>query len=116
MKDNSDSLQNAGMSLRFRCRRVPATEKKNALFTLSVAFRHHVEKKRSVVGSKQRLARDVLGPRLRINAVRAKNDRRNLEVRRPSFGRTPKRRSGRPPLRRDFTCTFRAGPNHGGRR
>ena len=49
-------------------------------------------------------------------ALRAKNDRRSLEVRRPSFGRTPKQRSGRPPPRRDFTCTFRAGPNHGGRR
>ena len=43
-------------------------------------------------------------------ALRAKNDRRSLEVRRPSFGRTPKRRSGRPPPRRDFTCTFRAEP------
>src|ERR1700687_5153382 len=43
-----------------------------------------------------------------------KNDRRSLEVRRPSFGRTPKRRTGRPPPRRDFTCTFRAGLNHGG--
>jgi hypothetical protein len=74
-------------------------------------LRHHVEKKRSVVGLKQRLTRDVPGPRLRINAVRAKNDRRSLEVRRPSFGRTPKRRSGRPPPRQDFTCTFRAGLN-----
>jgi hypothetical protein len=65
-------------------------------------LRHHVEKKRSVVGSKQRLARDVLGPRLRVNAVREKNDRRSLEVRRPSFGRTPKRRSGPAPAKARF--------------
>ena len=112
MKDNSDSLQNAGMSLRSGAGAF--LQKGDALFTLSLVFRRHVEKKRSVVGSKQRLARDVLGQRLRINPVRAKNDRRSLEVRRSSFGRTPKRRSGRPPLRRDFTCTFRAGPNQGG--
>jgi hypothetical protein len=61
------------------------------LFTLSLVFRHHVEKKRSVAGSKDRLERDVLGQRLRIYEVTAKNDRRSREVRRPSFGRTPKR-------------------------
>src|SRR6266851_4327706 len=42
-----------------------------------------------------------------------KNDRRSLKVRRPSFWKNTLAGSVRSPLRLDFTCTFRAGLNHG---
>ena len=46
---------------------VPAIEKKDALFTPGLAFRGHVQKKRSIVCSKQRFAREIPGRRLRIS-------------------------------------------------
>jgi hypothetical protein len=46
---------------------VPAIEKKDALFAPGLAFRSHVQKKRSIVGSKQRFAREIPGRRLRIS-------------------------------------------------
>src|SRR5712664_1372084 len=46
---------------------IPAIEKKDALLTLGPAFRSHVQKERSVVGSKQRFAREVSGQRLCIS-------------------------------------------------
>src|SRR5258705_12570593 len=45
---------------------VPAIEKKDALFAPGHDFRGHVKKKRSVVGSRQLFAREILGRRLRI--------------------------------------------------
>lgn len=46
---------------------VPAIEKKDALFAPGLAFRGHVQKKRSIVCSKQRFAREIPGRRLRIS-------------------------------------------------
>ena len=46
---------------------VPAIEKKDALFAPGLVFGGHVEKKRSIVGSKQRFAREIPGRRLRIS-------------------------------------------------
>lgn len=46
---------------------VPAIEKKDALFAPGLVFRGHVQKKRSIVCSKQRFAREIPGRRLRIS-------------------------------------------------
>src|SRR5258705_9529405 len=46
---------------------VPAIEKKDALFAPGLVFRGHVQKKRSIVCSKQRFAREIPGQRLRIS-------------------------------------------------
>ena len=83
---------------------------------LSLVFRRHVEKKRSVVGTKQRLTHDVPAQRLRINAGQKMTAAAWRCDGGQVFGRTPWRGSDRSPLRPDFTCTFRAGLNHGDRR